>query len=321
MSIADQITERDVQVAFTFASIGYLAEGEPIECQQEAMRTALQAPDLPTEGKWQIVWGPWKCDTNLWYVALGPNAAGTPTAAIVIRGTQMKKPESLILDFDPIPVPVPWVDTPVPKGAFIARGFADAYMGLMQATTPSGQTLFEFIRTLDPAIHLDVIGHSLAGARAPLIALRVRSLFPLRVVRPFPLAGQFTGNAAFAQWFTDAFPKQPSRWINRFDVIPMAFWGLKLIKEQYAAPGPSCPWYIKIAVDVMLELAGGAYSVTGNPVRYEGRLYSETGSFTWEREISQQHQHLYYMYLAGVPESVIKRNFDSQWAPPPPPRR
>ena len=71
----------------------------------------------------------------------------------------------------------------------------------------------------------------------------------------------------------------------------------------------------------MLELAGGAYSVTGNPVRYEGRLYSETGSFTWEREISQQHQHLYYMYLVGVPESVIKRNFDSQWAPPPPPRR
>ena len=58
MSIADQITERDVQVAFTFASIGYLAEGEPIECQQEAMRTALQAPDLPTEGKWQIGLGP-----------------------------------------------------------------------------------------------------------------------------------------------------------------------------------------------------------------------------------------------------------------------
>jgi hypothetical protein len=81
------------------------------------MRAALEAPDLPTEGNWRIVWGPWKHHTNLWYVALGRSAAGAPTAAIVIRGTQMKKAESLDLDFDPVPVPVPWTDTPVPKGA------------------------------------------------------------------------------------------------------------------------------------------------------------------------------------------------------------
>ena len=65
MSTATAITDQDVKVAITLACIGYLAEGQPSAVQQTTMKAMIQHHDLPTAGRWEIQWGPWKHETNL----------------------------------------------------------------------------------------------------------------------------------------------------------------------------------------------------------------------------------------------------------------
>ena len=314
MSTAKAITDQDVQVAITLASISYLAENESRECMTKAMRTALQPGYLPTAGKWELRWGPYEHETNLWYVAVGPNARGAQTAAIVIRGTLMTSLKSLEQDAEVTLVPIPWTNR-APTGAMVAQGFADAFNRLMDPRTLWPNAL-QFVKTLGPGIGIDVVGHSLGGALAPMMALCVKSAFPGQVVRSFPFGGQTPGNAAFEQWYTDEFAGQHSRWINRLDVIPMFFGELDRVMNTFGKPGPPCPRYVKSVLDALKLLVGKSYVPARNPAEFEGQLYPQVGLFAWEEEASAQHSHFYYMYLAGVAESVIRKHFAPCWSPP-----
>jgi len=311
--------DQDVRVAITLACLTYLAEGKSAEIQQATMRAALAQPDLPTAARWEIVWGPYKHETNLWYVAVGPNAQNTRTIAIVIRGTQMHKAQSLWEDLEVEPAAVPWFDPTAPAGATIATGFKHAFDRLMAAQDPYGQHALDYVRGLlyvsGPNTVIHVTGHSLGGALAPLLALYVKHKFPKTVVRSFPFGGQMTGNAAFAQWYAREFDEQPSCWINALDVIPMFYRDVDRVEGTYGPTGPPCPSYIK---DVLyLDPFARAYTPLPNPAIFTGKLYSKTGWFAWEQEASSQHQHLYYMYLAGIPESVIRAGLGPCWCPPP----
>ncbi len=268
MSTAKDIPKQDVQVAITLASISHLAEGESREGMTGAMRTALQQGDLPTAGKWELRWGPFEHETNLWYVAVGPNAAGAQTAAIVIRGTLMTSLKSLEQDAEVTLVPIPWTNR-APTGAMVAQGFADAFNRLMDPRTLWPNAL-DFVKTLGPGIGIDVIGHSLGGALAPMMALCVKSAFPGQVVRSFPFGGQTPGNAAFEDWYTGEFAEQHSRWINPLDVIPMFFGELDRVMKTYAEPGPPCPLYIKVVLEALKLLVGASYVPTRNPAEFEG---------------------------------------------------
>ena len=50
---------------------------------------------------------------------------------------------------------------------------------------------------------------------------------------------------------------------------------------------------------------------------FEGQIYNLSGLGSWETEASAQHEHFYYMYLAGIPLKVIRGGLGPKWSPPP----
>src|SRR3954465_11024763 len=99
------------------------------------MSDALQQPDLPTNARWNIVWGPAEYEPTytLWYIAEGRDAQGRPLLGVVIRGTQMKRLESLRLDGELALAPVPFSGAAVPADARVSTGFAAEFTNLLKA--------------------------------------------------------------------------------------------------------------------------------------------------------------------------------------------
>ncbi len=313
------IPDGDVQIAITLASLTYLAENEPPAAMRTAIASHLEQPDLPTANQWKVLWGPAVNDPNMWYIAAGPNSLGPKSLALVIRGTNMTSLASIGQDAELTLVPFAAPDTP--PGARIAQGFADAFHRLMQATDEHGVSAFQFLASrLETDTALDVVGHSLGGAMAPIMALAAQNFFAQTKVRAFPFGGQTPGNAAFANWYVESFRDQPSRWINDIDIIPMWYAELDAMTRLYGPSGPACPEYIKLLVLAIPNRH--EYAPLRGAHRYHGVQYRLPGSkwFAWETEASQQHNHLYYMYLTGIPTEVIDRRLGPPWSPPPGPR-
>jgi len=323
------IFEADVQIAIVLASIGYLGEGTPTDEKHQLMSAALRQPDLPTGGRWRIVWGPaeWPTgtepSTSLWYIAAGLDAQGDPALGIVIRGTQMSVWESKKLDLELELVPIPFADPTAPADVRVAQGFAKEIRNLFAAVDlRSGlsgeQFLRQYVSTSSPRPKVKVIGHSLGGATSPIFSLWVKSLFPDLEVRPFPFGGQSPGNRAFADWYANAFAPWPSRYINRLDVTWMMFAELAQIKTMWG--GPDCPEWVKLLIDGVEELLRFeqlCYASTAGPHIFEGALYDLSGDGAWEMEARAQHEHLYYMFLSGIPLQVIRNGLGPKWSPPP----
>lgn len=318
MSKPVALIDKDVQVAITLASIGYLAEGEPIDDKKQRMLQALAVPDLPTARSWQLVWGPTDYDTALWFIVAGRSVAGRNAVAVVIRGTQMSMYESLKEDAPSPLVPLPFFGQPVPADVRASAGFCDEYMRLMTALDVtrggSGKGAIDFLRSFLAANpryeELHVIGHSLGGAVAPLMALRLQWVFRKLVVRAFPFAGQSPGNRALADWFRKSFPNQQYlRWVNRLDVGPMMFGEMSDLMSSWAG-GPPCPWGIKLAIEALGKSFAGYVSLP-DAFHYEGTLYPSDPNdpHPWSTQTSHQHQHLYYLWMSGVALDVINRSF------------
>jgi hypothetical protein len=147
------------------------------------------------------------------------------------------------------------------------------------------------------------------AAMAPIMALRLQWVFPKLKVRPFPIAGQSPGNRAFADWFGTTFQNQPLRWINKLDVGPMMFSEMDAIKRAWPG-GPQCPLAIQLAIDLLWKDFVGYVSLP-NAYSFDGQLYPSDphDPYPWETQTSRRHQHLYYLWMSGVPLDVINRSF------------
>src|SRR5664279_506539 len=133
--------EIDVQIAITLASVSYVGEWCTNDQKRRKMSEALQQPDLPTQGQWQIVWGPAEYASNyaLWYIAAGEDGQGDRALAVVIRGTHMGRLESLALDGKLDLVPIPFDDPTAPSGARVSQGFAVEFTSLLGAIDEPSQ--------------------------------------------------------------------------------------------------------------------------------------------------------------------------------------
>ena len=303
----------DVQIAITLASLTYLAENDTPEDIGLLISSHLEQADLPTANSWRVVWGPAVHGPNMCFIARGPNSAGPATLALVIRGTNMTSVESLKQDAELQLVPLPFTGPGIPANVRISRGFSDAYVHLTHATDARGETAFEYLaRTLESDTVLDVVGHSLGGAMAPIVAVALKPFFARTTVRCFSFGGQSPGNAAFARHFRTAFPDQPSRWIVDIDIIPMWYGGLDEMMTLFGPSGPPCPVWVKalvLSVENRHE-----YEALPSPHRYTGVLYPLVTS--WETQASNQHNHFYYMYLTGIPVAAIRSRLGPAWSPP-----
>lgn len=305
----------DLQTAITLASLTYLDEndGDPF-LQRMIIQTFLAYDDLPTAG-WELVWGPASNDTNLWYVARSPDAN---RYALVIRGTVMTNWKSKLGDID-IPFVSPSIDG-APDGVKIAKGLAECHERLTDATDVWKQTTaWAYLEdALAEGDTLDVVGHSLGGAMAPIVSLDAMQRFPDVAVRSFAMAGMSPGNQEFSDWYASSLQhQQHSRFINALDTIPLWYAGLSTMARGFEG-GPACPWPFRALIGAMrgyMWIRRIEYVDTPDPLVLPGVKY--TGR-SWTDEAEGQHEHLYYMYLAGVPLDVIHRRFPRapQWNPP-----
>ncbi len=235
----------------------------------------------------------------------------------------MEKFGSKILDAEVELVDLPFWDQFPPKDVKVALGFRNEFVRLMEARDPQMGTggiafLFDFLQEAAERYEIHVIGHSLGAATAPMMAIRLQRLFPALVVRPFPFGGQSTGNQAFADWYRETFPDQPSRWINRLDITPMMFAEMDQLEASWVG-GPSCSPLLKGFINLLRPLLRQYVSLP-EPFLYEGTLYPSDPKDRdpWYTESSRQHQHLYYMLMSGVPLDVINKAFKPPLLPPPP---
>ncbi|WP_089721582.1 hypothetical protein [Candidatus Entotheonella palauensis] len=87
---------KDAQAAMTLAALSYLDSDKSSQEQQKSIEKALTQTDLPTQNKWQLVWGPHTVHENLSYIVQGPDKK----FAYVARGTVPKDIKNLIEDAD-----------------------------------------------------------------------------------------------------------------------------------------------------------------------------------------------------------------------------
>jgi pimeloyl-ACP methyl ester carboxylesterase len=318
-SSAPNTVGRDVQVAMTLACIGYLGEGEPMSSKVQQMTAALARPDLPTARQWSIVWGPAEYETDLWFIAEGPNAQGGTTLALLVRGTQMKRFESIKQDLEPGLVALPFPAQGAPPNTQISYGFGRAFQRLLQAKSNGTDALTFLHRRLGPGprlTDLHVIGHSLGGGLAPLVGLWLQNQFPQRKVSVYPFGGQSTGNAEFASIYEHTFANQPSRYITNLDITPLMFAGLGHLKFFWPN-GPTPP---RELIDLINDLRTlwMPYRATSNPFVFNAAMYPNEWPelLQWPRQVAHQHEHRYYLHLTGVPTSAIVGAF-GPFAPPP----
>ena len=308
------IEQRDLQVAITLATLTTIDESGSPERIGATISRYLERPSLPTASVWTIAWGPALAGSNLWYLAVGPDTAGDRRYALVIRGTNVLSLTSLHEDFDVELTELPFADPNAPSDVRIEAGFAKAFRNLIGAVDPSRQsTAFQFLDSqLAEGQCLDVVGHSLGGAIAPIVGAAVKARYQTAAVRVLAFAGQSPGNRSFAQYFAGLFPDQPSCWINEIDIVPMWYADLDRMVEMFGPVGPACPGELRAAWEV-IKPGFPAFCALLAPHRFTAQLSAHA---SWFDEVAAQHSCYYYCYLTGVPAAVINECIDPTWVPP-----
>lgn len=230
-------------------------------------------------GSWNLVWGPavWQNSgsnvaDNAMYVAQSDSVPGLgSTYVVAIAATNPMsdfdwQTEDLEVDkvvdfatYNPLaktpPVPV------TPSGStgsngYISLGTATGVYKLMgmAAQKPAaapGTSLVQFLTgsSIKPNSTIVFVGHSLAGALAPTLALWLKTnnhLSKFTSVLVYPTAGASPGDGTFASLYNKTFPALPASGIttskqwntllwNEYDVVPHA-WNTQPVSPNAAAP-------------------------------------------------------------------------------------
>lgn len=283
----------------TLASIAYTPADQ--------IASYLQDSSYSTQGQWSLVWGPCAYiddvlyTDNLVYVAYN---ATTQAYAVVVRGTDLVFSGSTFIDlFEDLEVSItaslPFAGPPA--DAWIALGTATGLGIINDFTDPSSnQTLVEYLSSQEPST-LYVTGHSLGGCLASVLAPSLQSSLqqPTYPIIPYTFAAPTAGNAAYATWYSQAFPES-YRYYNTNDAIPMAWNNLDGIAALFS-PGPGCPLVLQMVLelkaDYLYEL-GYDYTQpngTGSPFTAPIVLLKD-----WYQEVLQQHGHATYLTGLGA---------------------
>ena len=165
-----------------------------------------------------------------------------------------------------------------------------------------------------------VTGHSQGGCLATVMALYAYERLPGTPITPVPFASQTAGNKDFSAIYVDRFGDR-ARWFNPLDFIPM-WWNYDTLGDilgMYPG-GPKPGPIIQAVVEEARKQAGHHYFQPGAGTALAGsQVYDKHGIAPFLEEIQAQHNAYYYMYLTGIPASVIQEAFDCSWSPPPGP--
>ncbi|MDC8011833.1 lipase family protein [Tahibacter soli] len=269
-------------VGVTLASMAYAAD-------RETIANLLADASLSTGGAWSLAW--YAADSaNQVYVA---QDASTGQYAIAIRGS-ITDPHSEAFWDDWFKQDLrvfkmtDWTYGGAPDGAKISNGSNDGLASLIGLVDTSlNQTLQQFFAANAPTQITAVVGHSLGGALATVLAPWLQQQFSSApMFWPVTYAGPTAGNAVFAGWLESDYAMTTNRYFNVNDVVPHGWWDVDWIKSSFQSTGPYFPLELVPFVDAINELLihdGDDYTQPGagtaltNPVVVNISWFADAG--------------------------------------------
>lgn len=280
-------------VLMTLAGLAY---GNPVDLP------AYLAEAVPTAG-WQLVWLPavGPAPDNFMFMA---SLAGQ--AVVAIRGTYPNPFSEAYWDDGNQDSPFgDMVDWPGAPGAKISAGTQAGLTGLLALKDGAGQSLADAVAALPAGTEVTVVGHSLGGTLAPVLALWLSGQTKGRVIRATSFAGMTPGNSAFAALFTDTAPAV-RRVYNMLDSVSYG-WDKVWATHDFYQPAPQGGEVVAallLATEARLKLGNYDYAPVGLPVPLTGQVQPPTIPCNLVAYVIENlHQHLPDTYLAllGAP--------------------
>lgn len=289
-----------------------------------------------TKDRWTLAWGPavYKfagadLDDNMLYVV--KNAHDPSHLVIATRGTNADAIlDWLVEDFE-VEGQVAWKYGTAPKGAKIARGTSDG-LDILRTMVPAagpvaGKTLSQFLAEYgkgQPALQIDVAGHSLGGALAPTLALWLADTRadwdPGQTARiaVHSLAGPTAGNAAFAAYSDSRIGTATDRMHNPLDIVPLAWncFTMGTIAGLYK-PFAEPDLVLRAALDGARDLVRkkGYTQIRRDAPPLRSALNKEESGFV--DQVGWQHTCGYYCALGLVGSTFLPVTLDCKADPPP----
>lgn len=192
---------------------------------------------------WSIQWGPYATldNSNLMYAAalFDPTGQYPIMGTIAIRGTDISAdvcPGLVNQIFQDLNVGTlkqwPYTMSSPSASANLAAGSLDGFkdkiltLGVLETGGSVAKWVKKFTDTY-PGTPIVVTGHSLGGCQATVLAAYLRSkesgVSGDVQICPNPFAGPTAGDTGFAAMYDNLFRNTARRWVNTFDVAPMAF--------------------------------------------------------------------------------------------------
>ncbi|MEU3569086.1 IPT/TIG domain-containing protein [Kitasatospora sp. NPDC036755] len=202
----------------------------------------LADPSLSTRGNWELAWlGLSPYNANMAYIA--KNSFDPNVIAVVVRGTNANVTD-VLEDLD-VGTVVPFTTGGSSKPLSVSKGAMTAFteiVSMIDAPPPTGTGLEQALAGLftgassQPALY--VIGHSLGGCIATVLALHLRTR-PWEGVTPQVGVVTFAAPTAGLKDFADHFDSVKwtvnAHYANDYDMVPRAWADLSAVKQWYPA--------------------------------------------------------------------------------------
>ncbi|MEU1506661.1 IPT/TIG domain-containing protein [Kitasatospora sp. NPDC005748] len=314
------------QAAMTLAAIAATAatprpSGEALADQStrvaRGITLQLADPSLATGGTWVLSWvGLSPDNANMAYLAV--NTDGSNTFAVVIRGTDANVTD--LLEDLGVGTVVPFTAVGTPPGPVsVAKGAMEAFTEVVTMTS-AGVTLVQALTTAlrqapsNPTVH--VIGHSLGGAIATMVAPYLRTLTWPDGTPQFSLytfAAPTAGGTDFATYVNSLKWQANERYYNAYDLVPQAWNNLDEARTWYPdPPGPAANEDVKAVIGAIAGLPGpNVYAQPGDDMRLNG-TYGPPGSYDpsvvkksvqdFMGQVAFQHANSTYLRLLYAPD-------------------
>jgi hypothetical protein len=300
-----------------FAAIGAapLPSGETLAAQHARIKLGLDPQLLasPLTKSWKLAWLALSPDNaNMAYIVRNNNATDF---AVVLRGTQANLPD--ILEDLGVGAIVPFAAGGSKDPVSVSKGAMEAFTQVVTMAAPdTGATMVQQLEFLlrgvaQPTVY--VIGHSLGGCLATMVGPYLQAhqwIANKPQVGVVTFAAPTAGLADFATYFQSLPWCQNERYVNSYDLIPLAWDQLDDFgkKNWYPNPGPVATAEVKELVGVIAGSRGyNVYAQPGAPIllntKYE--LHNDvltrqsTGDFMGQ--VGYQHANSTYLKALNAP--------------------